>query len=446
MRACILTAALLAAALSAGSGQAQTLLSNDGPAEYPPASYSANQYVDSRGCVYIRAGYAGQVQWIPRVTRERKLVCGYQPTFAAQPAAKPSAPVPAPAPRVAAAPTPEPAPKVDARPSSPAGATTATTATPKGAALQAAEAAGACGGAEVLSARYVKDGSALAVRCGAETEPAKVAATPAPRPAPAAQTALAAVPSSACPGASPLSARYINDGKGLAVRCGPQQDSAFAHTAGAAPYVALAATAPVPRTSVKRPVRSVASSAPLSLTVTPRTAARPATPSFKIPEGYQAAWKDGRLNPNRAKGTPQGEAQMDLVWTRTVPRRLIDKRTGKDVTADLSYLNYPYTDPAAQQRAVARASTKSAPARVTASASDAQHRYVQVGSFGEPQNAKATAVKLKRLGLPVRLAKSSAQGKPLQIVLAGPFDTQNTLNSALGTVRKAGYRDAFLRR
>lgn len=41
------------------------------------------------------------------------------------------------------------------------------------------------------------------------------------------------------------------------------------------------------------------------------------------PPGYRFAWDDDRLNPYRGLGTAQGEQQMRMVWTDTVPRRLV---------------------------------------------------------------------------------------------------------------------------
>ena len=80
---------------------AQSLADTTGPAELPPAGFTGRSFVDSRGCIFIRAGSAGRVTWVPRVTRNARLVCGFQPSFAAtsgqvSPASAPRATPPSP--------------------------------------------------------------------------------------------------------------------------------------------------------------------------------------------------------------------------------------------------------------------------------------------------------------------------------------------------------------
>lgn len=76
---------------------AQSLPGLRGPAELPPESFTDVQYVDSRGCVFIRAGYGGQETWVPRVTRDRQPLCGYQPSLSGNGQTATAAATPAPA-------------------------------------------------------------------------------------------------------------------------------------------------------------------------------------------------------------------------------------------------------------------------------------------------------------------------------------------------------------
>ncbi|MFN3281351.1 MAG: SPOR domain-containing protein [Tabrizicola sp.] len=74
MRAVLTTAAVIAMAAPA--------LARDPirPAEVPPPDYAGEQYVDSRGCMFVRAGRAAQVLWIPRVSRDGTPLCDNPPS------------------------------------------------------------------------------------------------------------------------------------------------------------------------------------------------------------------------------------------------------------------------------------------------------------------------------------------------------------------------------
>ncbi|MEL6463823.1 MAG: SPOR domain-containing protein [Pseudomonadota bacterium] len=350
--------AVCAVALSVGAGAAQSLRDAQGPAELPPASFKGTQYVDSRGCVFIRAGIDGNVTWVPRVTRAREQICGQTPTLSAGTVATTQtvperAPAPVPnQPRAANAPVAEPP-------------VTRT------------------------------------------TQP--VVARPAPVPVPAATSA-------------PTPAE--------------RPDVVMADSASS---IAGPTTRVVPRhvfeqRSLKRPAR--------------------------VPEGYEPVWDDDRLNPRRAEQNLNGIAQTRLVWTRTVPRRLIDRSTGQDMTARVP-LVFPYTDIDTQERdlgrvtlirqdgqTVKRVQRKSrvkarAPAVTKATVTG---RYVQIGTFGVADNAQAAAQSIVRAGLPARIGKIKRNGKSYQIVLAGPFASFEELSNGLQQSRAVGFRDAFVRK
>jgi hypothetical protein len=327
-----------------------------------------------------------------------------------------------------------------------------------------------------------------------------------PATQPAARTTVAVTPRQpACVGASAISQRYINSGADLPVRCGPQATTGATTSApaasrqagtvyGATPR-ATAAPRAVPAPVIRRtPVQTYAPAirrVPAQTVTNGQTRVVPRhvydnrrlDNVFEVPEGYRSVWDDDRLNPRRAEQTLQGIASSRLVWTNRVPHRLIEQKTGRDVTATVPLI-YPYTDSATQQRELGSVtivqrnglvvkrvvrnnaavrqptvSSRSAPAPVVRPQSQAQAqaqaqsqpkatakgRYVQVGAYANRSNAQTAAQRLARTGLPARMGTLKRGGNSYQVVLAGPFDSAAGLQRALGQARAAGFSDAFVR-
>jgi hypothetical protein len=123
------------AVMVASTGQAQT--NGLGPAELPPAEFEGREYVDSRGCVFLRSTFGGEVTWIPRYGPDRQPVCNGTPSTEVQADVTQDDPTPDvlaqpdPAPEVddvsiqeQAIAEPAPAPVAQSRPAAPARATT----------------------------------------------------------------------------------------------------------------------------------------------------------------------------------------------------------------------------------------------------------------------------------------------------------------------------------
>ncbi len=433
------------AVLAAGFGfasdpaMAQSKINNV-PANFPPASFSGKQFVDNRGCVYVRAGFDGAVNWVPRVSRNRKQICGQTPSFgtttAAAPAAKPAPkPVAKPAPKpvaAAAAPAPKPAPKPKPAPrvaSKPAPAPVVIKPTPKPKPRVAAAPQPVAPANRVVRAPASKPVAA----------PRRVVRqVPAAAVAPKSKARRVVVPSyNACQNGH---SRKTVDGVTVTMRCGPQKS----------PHVTVVrrGEAPGPGKKVYHNRGWQGSELRGNTRIVPRHVyEKRSVTQVDIPEGYRPAWDDGRLNPYRAFQTVDGHRRTQQIWTNTTPRRLAAMDPNHTIKAPV--IAYRATDAkpivVTQDGAVTQVvgpiiSTKSSPRPVATGA-----RYVEIGVFTTPAKAQAAAGRLNRAGLPVKFGTYSRNGQSLRRVMVGPYASSSELHAALGAVKSAGYARAYTR-
>jgi hypothetical protein len=269
--------ALLLTSFAYGA-QAQGLRGAEGPAEVPPSSFTDSQYVDSRGCIFIRAGRSGIVRWVPRVTRSREQMCGYRPSTIAAP--QPIAPTVVPQATAAVSPhshhsQPMPQQRVIVQVQQPR--------------------------AQFRGNFQRQGGASFRSAGGGQT---------------------------ACFGASVISQQYVNSNGSHVVRCGPQKVAPTATNSNAF--------------QTRRGFYNTGSANTYAIQDPAARIVQVPGPQFAAPPGYQPVWTDGRLNPIRGIGTLEGQIRTQQVWTNTVPSRLVRRETNRNVTYRLPGQTYPY--------------------------------------------------------------------------------------------------------
>ncbi|MFZ7091879.1 SPOR domain-containing protein [Primorskyibacter sp. 2E233] len=397
------------------------------PANFPPESFTGKQFVDNNGCVFVRAGFDGNTTWVPRVTRQRKQICGQTPTFGGTMARAPepksatpiviAAPDPAPMP----APAPQPAPKPGISVAKPTGnirvmqgtAGVLVTPAPQTAARQ-----------PVPEVRRVPASKPVMAQ-----PPRMVRRVPAPPAAPKATARAMPVPNYS--GACIDGARtQISNGQTVVVRCGAQ----------AAPKVSVVRRGEGQNVDHSKGWQGSALSG--STRIVPRHVYEQQQHSqvASVPKGYRPAWDDDRLNPLRAHQTVAGYMATQKVWTNTVPRQLAyNVRNHKIKAPVIAYhAKAKYSAPVVSSKGnTPIVSTRSTPKAAAA-------RYVEIGVFTSEAKAKAAASRLTAAGLPVRFGSYKKGGQSLRRVMVGPYATTAALGKALAATKSVGYVQAYL--
>lgn len=425
----ILSGAVVLASLSFAAlppAFAQSVAAVGGPAEAPPAGFSGQQYVDSRGCVFMRAGFGGQVTWVPRIGRDRKPMCdAVTPSQAAARLAQGDTAAPLGDTQDVGAPMDTIASDMTAGRKTGVFAPIAVPGTEQGA--SAPRAVARTQGTSAIVPRAAIQIPNLASAAPSATYGGGVSGAAA---CPASAPVLQAIPLSTggsvtvCTRGDGSATGWVSPnyrGVGAALRAGQGQQSG-------------AALAGLVHAGGGQVHNGAASSGQSGRYVQTVIAGQQIIAQRSAPQTYEAAWDDDRLNPYRGLGTATGWSQQAQVWTQKVPAQTL---------ADV-----------AQKKAQRSAVTAQSGTRLTASSMSAGGQsqaaaggriYVQVGTFGQPANAQNAAGRLSGLGLPVASAKGMRGGQQLVAIMAGPFASAADASAALSMARSAGFGDAFIR-
>ncbi|MBU3035104.1 SPOR domain-containing protein [Epibacterium mobile] len=420
MKITTITAVSLILASGLGSGAFAQLSSKTAqPAEFPPASYQGRQYVDSRGCIFIRAGVDGNVAWIPRVNRARQQLCGAEPSnIAGSTRQQPSA--------------------QDPRP-------------------------------DIIT---------LAPDAGRVDEPAPVRVTPPPAVRSRSTTPSTAIKPERTAAMTSTDAKNVALSPARPARATPPKPQ----RAAAAPAPAAPTVATVPRTRLRKSGDPLAQITPNTRILPVHVyLLRRESDGLQVPAGYRPAWEDDRLNihrveqtirptvineqpavpegyilaersdnrmnTRRAQRTQQGDQQMAQIWTDNLPRRQVEQSLDKtpfilwDAKAKYGIVPPRRGGPVTTTRISSRAAPDATLPEV--SKTPATPRYVRAATLANTEEAKRVARELSAAtGLQMRLGTLNRNGQTLKVVLAGPFTAG--ADQALQRIRAAGFSRARL--
>ncbi|CAM3042058.1 Cell division protein FtsN [Paracoccus aminovorans] len=371
------------------------------PAEEPPADFFARQYIDSKGCVFLRDEGGG---WQPRVSRDGTPICGYPPTLSAR--------------------------GLDGKPR-----------------LRALDPNAGRSRAELLE-------EALSQTVITQVRPGELASDPQPMeklpdlgpepmasgPAEDLRAAVAAAPSvrQGMGGGLKPNLRLCEllgyDGKVGPARLGSDPSQGYCDSLP---------DADLSRLSFMRPIGSGTDPAlsPAATAQTEATAAAPPASGKQVekkasPPAVEAAAKPMDASPSKS----------DRITAKPAKTRdQASPASARTAQADAKDPVAKGADAPAKSAVATVANTPKTQTPGSAGMIPAGARYVQLGTFGNPGNADRAMQRVAALGYPVLRGKDRVGGREMQVIMAGPFTDRESIVRALDAIRRAGFRDAFAR-